>query len=89
MMEKPLRAWRVMDAFPYGQMVWFDASSEVIWLYSRDLGEEVEDDAEGVDFSVEGSIFSASASESEARALAGNEQMNLMDLTKSSSEVIL
>ncbi len=85
MISIPLRSWRISEAIPFGLHAWFDPRDEVLELFRRDS----DGGGDGVDISEEGSIFSASASEAEARAAKGNEQLDLNDLTKSSSSGIL
>ena len=38
-MSKRIRCWRVMDAVPFGKLVWFDPSSETVELHDLPEGE--------------------------------------------------
>jgi len=76
MVEKPLRNWRVMRAEPSGCLVWFDPSTEVVQLFSRDSEGPLTGEDECVRF---GESVSVSASEAEARAGFGNHQLDLLD----------
>jgi len=78
-----IRSWRVSQGEPNGLHVWFDPAEEVVRLYS--LKGTPEERSEGVDMGSEipylDSVVSVSGSEAEARAVSGNQQLDLLDLT--------
>ena len=87
-MRKSILNWRVWSVEPSGLVVWFDPSMEFLRLYSlpeqRSVAQshaELEPglDREGVTDYLD-KVGSVSASEAEARALSGNEELDQLDL---------